>query len=69
MSIPLISACARNMPVVTVLDHSNQGIWSSGSPYRKTPSIATHFMKSQNESASSWTRFDQSYSLYARRAM
>jgi len=37
-------------------ENCSHGIWNSGSPYRKTESIASHFMNSHRDSVSSLTR-------------
>ena len=50
MSTALLMAWTMNIEVVAVRDHDNHGTFNSGKLYRKTPSIATHFMKSHNES-------------------
>lgn len=49
-------ACATKMVVIVGGDHLSHGILRAGSPYRKTLSMATHFINSHNESVSSVTR-------------
>lgn len=49
-------ACTTKMVVIVEEDHLSHGILRAGSPYRKTLSMATHFMNNHNESVSSVTR-------------
>ena len=48
-------ACRTNIKVIVEDDHCNQGTLKPGRPYRKTLSIATHFINNHSESVSSET--------------
>lgn len=64
MSIQSRSAWAENNAVIVPVLHSSHGTLRPGIPQRKSPSIASHFRKSQKLSVCSCCRFPQSYNLH-----